>query len=841
MAGDNELGKPHIDKALVAAAPTATYRWHKFWTRKPHNVVGAYIDHYSNPGEVVLDPFSGSGVTAVEAVKRDRLAIAIDIVPTAIEILAATLDPVDIDLLDKAFATVERGVWEEVASLYRTICRKCKRHVQLACVIWVGEEPAEIRYRCGECGDIQAAGCPLSEADRKLVEQIERQRITHWYPTDHLTYPNGTPFMKGEGHRSIDELFTKRNLRALATIFDAVDGIKNPTARRFLRMAFSSMIHLASKLCPVRDVRPFAAFWAQHSYWVPPDGYMEMNVWELFESAYRGRQGIRKAKLETNQEIPDVKRARRFQDIGKDSRKYFAVCEPALLALKRMLPDSVDYVFTDPPYGGSIQFGELSYIWVSWLHKEAYQSDYLSTLVDHEVILSQEQDKGFDQYYSLLYATFQEIYRVLKPGRYMTVTFHNPRIKIRNATIRAATFSGFDYEKIVYQPPAISSYKSLLQPFGSADGDFFFRFHKPSSTSTASFQEADWQAFDRVVVETTKQVLAERGEPTPYTHIINYVDPVLARHGYFLSLNPDIEIDDILRAHSAPGKEFRLVEWKMGKVSGQSWWFQDMDVVYRLRHVPLSERVEGTVLRLLQRKHTVRFTEALNAVFTEFPNALTPDSSDVKAVLEQYAEPTRSGLWRLSKTVDEEQTAHSEMIYLLARLGRRLRYEVWVGRREQTESWMITRLGSLNTKPRPRFEGLSPDQQANIKNVDVVWHRAGKVRVVFEVENTTMLTEALFRAGGLPYSVTRFMVVPTSRNNLVHRKMSSPLFREMFERDSWLLLYYEDVRELCGERKGVTLGALKDRSGLKPLEDRRSGGKKVRRRARAPQLPFESL
>ena len=71
----------HIVHALVAKTHTSLYLMHKYWARKPHNVVSAYIRNYSEEGETVLDPFCGSGVTVIEALKLGRKAIAIDLDP----------------------------------------------------------------------------------------------------------------------------------------------------------------------------------------------------------------------------------------------------------------------------------------------------------------------------------------------------------------------------------------------------------------------------------------------------------------------------------------------------------------------------------------------------------------------------------------------------------------------------------------------------------------------------------------------------------------------------------------------------------------------------------------
>ena len=57
----------HIHSNLPAEAQTPMYNWHKYWARKTWNVVGQYVENYCPKDGIVLDPFSGSGVTAIEA------------------------------------------------------------------------------------------------------------------------------------------------------------------------------------------------------------------------------------------------------------------------------------------------------------------------------------------------------------------------------------------------------------------------------------------------------------------------------------------------------------------------------------------------------------------------------------------------------------------------------------------------------------------------------------------------------------------------------------------------------------------------------------------------------
>jgi len=82
------------------------YVMHKYLARKPRNVVLEYIKNYSSAGDVVLDPFVGSGVTALEAIKLSRKAIGVDLNPMSISISRMTGKPADVAAIAKAFTKV---------------------------------------------------------------------------------------------------------------------------------------------------------------------------------------------------------------------------------------------------------------------------------------------------------------------------------------------------------------------------------------------------------------------------------------------------------------------------------------------------------------------------------------------------------------------------------------------------------------------------------------------------------------------------------------------------------------------------------------------------------------
>src|SRR5438105_2844222 len=95
------------------------YGVHPYFTRRPANVVRAYVQRYSQSGDVVLDPFGGTGVTAIEAFLLGRHAIQNDLNPFANFIAQNIADTTLLDTvpLQTAFGRIETQCEEEVAGI----------------------------------------------------------------------------------------------------------------------------------------------------------------------------------------------------------------------------------------------------------------------------------------------------------------------------------------------------------------------------------------------------------------------------------------------------------------------------------------------------------------------------------------------------------------------------------------------------------------------------------------------------------------------------------------------------------------------------------------------------
>src|SRR5208337_5338961 len=103
-------------------------------------------------------------------------------------------------------------------------------------------------------------------------------------------------------------------------------------------------------------------------------------------------------------------------------------------------------------------------------------------------------------------------------------------------------------------------------------GDFYLRFLK-TARPARPMEEVSEERFRRIVIETCREVIASRAEPTPYTILMNQVDPVLAKRGLFGALQTGLDVKTVLE--ESIGREFEFVEAKLGAASGKLWWFAD--------------------------------------------------------------------------------------------------------------------------------------------------------------------------------------------------------------------------------------------------------------------------
>jgi len=116
-------------------------------------------------------------------------------------------------------------------------------------------------------------------------------------------------------------------------------------------------------------------------------------------------------------------------------------------------PNSIDYLFFDPPFGSNLNYSELNFLNEAWLG--------LLTCVKHEAIEDKGKGKTLNDYRRLMTECFREAFRVLKPGRWMTVEFSNTQASVWNAIQIALQEAGFVVANVAALDKKQGSFKAV--------------------------------------------------------------------------------------------------------------------------------------------------------------------------------------------------------------------------------------------------------------------------------------------------------------------------------------------------------------------------------------------
>lgn len=469
------------------------YMAHSYHTKVPYKAIKKYIMHYTKPGDLVLDAYCGTGMTGVAAQnckypddvaislfddtdgKRygARKAILADLSPVAAFIAYNCNRETDSEELaneiDDWLATSEKAVgW-----VYKTkhtnnsegtikysvwsqtvICPQCGESLLFYDLVTQnGAKTKDRMVSCLHCGakidkaDFQRSLRPEFDSvcneqvnyvekhpviifysfggktyqkapdayDLELLEKIKAAG-SKWYPTEKMMF-KGTEW--GEQYRAgyhvgitrVSHFFSKRNLIVLSELFDNARKYKYCSLMQELIISSLARASIRNRYIPEYGNRHVGTL--SGTLYVPP--LSEEN--NLFD-AIRGR----------------ANKVLRACSTMKCSDDDFIVSTGSVTQLN--IPDnSIDYIFTDPPFGDNLVYSELNFISESWL--KVYTNN------TNESIICGAQNKGLDEYSQLMRKGFEEYFRVLKPNRWITVEFHNSRNAVWNIiqeTIQAAGF-----------------------------------------------------------------------------------------------------------------------------------------------------------------------------------------------------------------------------------------------------------------------------------------------------------------------------------------------------------------------------------------------------------------
>jgi len=152
-------------------------------------------------------------------------------------------------------------------------------------------------------------------------------------------------------------------------------------------------------------------------------------------------------------------------------------------ALDRVAANSIDYVFTDPPFGSNIFYADCNIIWESWLGRV---TDPTKEAVVNKSLGAAAGGKTLADYSRLMNEALAEIERVLKPGGWATVVFHNTDAAVWGALRDAAAGAGFEFHEAASLDRKQQSHKGYKGRDGTenvAHFDVVMNLRKPQSAA----------------------------------------------------------------------------------------------------------------------------------------------------------------------------------------------------------------------------------------------------------------------------------------------------------------------------------------------------------------------
>lgn len=409
----------HKDATRKANAYTGLYALHKYWGKKPYNIMSDLIQEFTSEKEIVLDPFLGSGVSISEAVFNGRKGCGIDINPAAVFITEEIIKNTDVNRLSEEFLKIKKELKSTINGFY-SVVRKGDTYTGQN-FLWENGTLTEIRYTNGS---IKRISTVPEKSDFELINSFNYQDIQGFYPE--------TPFFHNsrintKSTEKVFELFTPRNLKAISLIYERIEKITDEAVKNTLKFCFTSSIGQASKMVFVIkrrnktkqetgvkiSTKKEVGSWVI-GYWKPKD-YFENNAWKTFETRVKK---VLKAKKEQAKSAQNYMKAHSFEHL-QTGADYFLLNKASQTALKSIPENSVDYILTDPPHGNRIPYLELSLLWNSWLQKEVNYSD--------EIVVSEAKtrNKTIENYNQLLKTVLYECYRVLKPEKFLSFMFNS--------------------------------------------------------------------------------------------------------------------------------------------------------------------------------------------------------------------------------------------------------------------------------------------------------------------------------------------------------------------------------------------------------------------------------
>ena len=601
-------GKPYDPSKPYSREPFAVdvsegktdpiYKAHSYHTKVPHLAIVPSILHYTEPGDVVLDGFCGSGMTGVaaqwcgtapEEYRREvenrcekqgnpkpvwgaRRVVLNDLSPAATFIAANYNLPFDVREFARAGKRILDEVDQEIGWMYETHHSEGKTKGRIEYTVW-----SEV-FTCPDCASEVVF---LDEALDKETKQV-RDTFPCPHCSSELTKNNmqrvfetrsdpasGRPWKRVKYQPSLisykvgGKRHEKQPDASDIEILKRIEAMPLPAEMPTIAFPFEEMweaprlekkgfTHTHLLFLP-RAAHALAALWRKAN--VHPDARIRHMLLFFVEQAIVGLTLMNRhhviGRANVNQQLTGVY----YVPSIHEETSYWRVLEGKLERLNKAFQDdlaaqgaavattgttarlglhgsSIDYIFTDPPFGDNFPYAELNLLVESW-HRVT--TNAMPEAIVDRAKKDRSKQKGLYDYTILMRDCFVEYYRVLKPGRWMTLVFSNSKNAVWSAIQEALSSAGFVVADVRTLNKKQGSFKQVTSM--AVKQDLVISAYKPNGGLEERFkleagtEEGVWD-FVRTHLKQLPVFVAKDGEAEAIAERQNYLlfDRMVAFH-----------------------------------------------------------------------------------------------------------------------------------------------------------------------------------------------------------------------------------------------------------------------------------------------------------------------
>lgn len=583
-----------------------------YFTRQSWDIVAQNIKAFTDDGDIVLDSFGGSGVTAIEAMMNNRFGIHTDLNPLSIFMVKALCAKVNLgDLHDLS---------EEILSEFESLRPKNEKEAK-ALLKNAKYYPNAIDKEFGE------------------IASAKMQDLTLWIPKDEI-------LPKGSDVPSVLGLFSKTQLAELAILRKLImrKTTKNKEMRYSLLLAFYntlSLINLTFHPTPKGGGNYFAFYYRYRLAKIPHFLDVANTFANKVKLIRNGKQELKNSQsfydsyftpLEhTIKDFNGAMIAQRKNLDKADSRESKTNGEKIFQAdatnLSEIESESIDFIYTDPPYGAKIPYLDLSTMWNAWLDLPVDLN-----LKEKECIEKGSLEKTRDEYYSLMEQSLKEMYRVLKFNRWLVFVFQHQDVRLWQTLRTSAQNAGFEHIYTLRQNNGQTTFKQRQFTATMVSGQLLIYFRKVKKAGVEVISPLN----EKSLVQCAKEYIMENDGAT-FAEINDLLVTKAMNEGF---LDEYLEINNL--------KQFVLQHFDYDKDSKKYHCIEAQEP-----SIPLDKKTKYFLINYFNKckkeGKPALFSDICFEVIPKLVNGITPDNRYIKEILQEIAivADSKTGEWKL--------------------------------------------------------------------------------------------------------------------------------------------------------------------------------------------------